>query len=126
MTYILYGIFILTAIFVIIFDIRVQKIPILLLIINYISLCVIANYWLLFGLLIIILAKIWNKPIDILYVFILCYLIIIQSTYKLSIIAILIVLCQVIFSKDENKISFMLSLELAIMYELILMEVFTC
>ena len=73
-------ILIITAILIIVYDFKIQKIPILLLLANYISICLLTNKYFLVGLVVIFLAKIKNFPIDWLYVFMIGYLIIIVNS----------------------------------------------
>ena len=117
--------FILTAILIVIYDFKIQKIPIILLLTNYISMSLMVNYWLLFGVLVIFCAKKFDFPIDILYVVILCYLIIILHN-NLSIFAILIVLIQILLSTrkesfTKENLSLMVSLEPALLFELLIL-----
>lgn len=113
-------ILVISAIAIIIYDYKIKKIPMWLLIINYISICLILNKWLLFGIVFIILAKLKDFPIDMLYVFIMCYLIIIVNNY-FGLLGIMILLLHIILSK-EDKISFMVSLEIAIVLEILIKE----
>lgn len=117
--------FILTAILIVIYDFKIQKIPIILLLTNYISMSLMVNYWLLLGVLVIFCAKKFDFPIDILYVGILCYLIIILHN-NLSIFAILIVLIQILLSTwkesfTKENLSLMVSLEPALLFELLIL-----
>ena len=117
--------FILTAILIVIYDFKIQKIPIILLLTNYISVSLMVNYWLLLGVLVIFCAKKFDFPIDILYVGILCYLIIILHN-NLSIFAILIVLIQILLSTrkesfTKENLSLMVSLEPALLFELLIL-----
>jgi hypothetical protein len=117
--------FVLTAILIVIYDFKIQKIPIILLLTNYISMSLMVNYWLLFGVLVIFCAKKFDFPIDILYVVILCYLIIILHN-NLSIFAIIIVLIQILLSTrkesfTKENLSLMVSLEPALLFELLIL-----
>lgn len=113
-------IFIITTIFIIIYDYKYQKIPFELILLNYISLCFLTNLYLLIGLIIIFIIKKINKPIDIVYLFILCYLIInIHTNY--SLISIMILLIYTLCSKS-SKISFMVPLELALLFEIYILS----
>ena len=114
---------VISAIGVIIYDYKYQKIPIWLLLINYSSICLFTNIWFLFGIIIIILAKLKDFPIDFLYVVIMCYLIIIVNSY-FSLLGIIIVLVHILITKETSKISFMVSLELAILVEILVKEMF--
>lgn len=113
-------ILILTAIAIIIYDYKIQKIPMWLLIINYSSICLLINEWLLIGILYIILAKIKDFPIDGLYVIMIIYLIIIVNS-NFSLLSILVILLNILLT-SRPKISFMISLEIAIIIELLLKE----
>ena len=121
-TYLLYSIYLITAIIIIIYDYKIQLIPILLLLCNYICLCFIINPILLIGIICILIAKQLNKPIDMLYICILIYLIIIVNN-PYSMLSILILLIYTILQKS-NKISYMFPLEIAIIIELLLKECF--
>ena len=55
-TMILYIVVFLTAIVIMLFDYKLKKIPMWLLLINYTAICLMVNYWLLFGIIVIILA----------------------------------------------------------------------
>jgi hypothetical protein len=113
-------ILVISAIAIIIYDYKIKKIPMWLLIINYISICLLLNKWLLFGIVFILLAKLKDFPIDLLYVLIMCYLIIIVNNY-FSLLGIMILLLHILISKEE-KISFMVSLEIAIVLEILIKE----
>ena len=113
-------ILVISAIAIFIYDYKIKKIPMWLLIINYISICLLLNKWLLFGIVFILLAKLKDFPIDLLYVLIMCYLIIIVNNY-FSLLGIMILLLHILISKEE-KISFMVSLEIAIVLEILIKE----
>lgn len=110
-------IFIITAIFVAIFDYKYQKIPLWIVIINYISLSLIINPILLIGLIAIILCKKFNKPIDGIYLLIISYLIIIDMN-AYNIISVIILLVWVIATKKDT-ISFMVPIEIVCIIEII-------
>ena len=57
-TMILYIIVFLTAMGIILFGYKLKKIPMWLLLINYTAICLMVSYWLLFGIIVIILARI--------------------------------------------------------------------
>lgn len=115
-------IFVITAIFIMIYDFKYQKIPISLLVLNYISVCLLTNIYLLIGLSIILILKKLDRPIDILYLSILGYIIIVnQNVY--SVISILILLLYIIFSKSTH-ISLMVPLELALLYQLFILTAY--
>lgn len=107
-------IFAISAILVIRYDYKYQKIPFWLVIVNYITISILTNYWLLFGLLYLILCKIKDIPIDLLYILIMVYLIIIEPINYYSIICVLICLIYVLISHKSEKISFMVPLEISI------------
>lgn len=109
-------IFLISTIGVIIFDWKIQKIPVSLILINYISLALLINPLLIIGVIIIFISKYLDKPIDLLYLLILSYLIIISDSVH-SAIAILIVVTYIVLSNKE-KLSFMVPLELAITFEI--------
>ena len=104
-------IFLITAVIVILYDCKIQKIPIWIIILNYSSFCLLINSFLLFGLIGIYILKYLDKPVDIIYIILIGFILLNTSNlwYVLSIIPILI---QTIFSKKEN-ICLMVSIEIA-------------
>jgi hypothetical protein len=104
-------VFLITAVIVILYDYKIQKIPIWIIILNYISFCLLINPFLLFGLIGICILKYLDKPVDIVYIILIGFILLNTSNlwYALSIIPMLI---QTIFSKKE-KISLMVSIEIA-------------
>ena len=82
--YILLGVLLTSALLVAYYDLKYQKIPIWLLLTNYISLSFLVDYALLLGLVVILYAKIKDVPIDILYLIIMGYLIIIVNSKVLA------------------------------------------
>ncbi len=109
-------IFIITAILTIIYDYKYKRIPIFILISNYIAISLLLNKYLLFGLVFIYIYKKLDKPIDIIYVLVLGYSIITKMNF-LSIISIIIVLLYALLSKSKY-ISFMVPLEIALLIEI--------
>ena len=73
---IIFILFTISAIGIILYDYKYQYIPLWLILFNYISICLICNYWLLFGIILIFILYKVNKPIDVIYVLIMLYLII--------------------------------------------------
>ena len=104
-------VFFSTAIITIVYDYKTQRIPVYIILLNYVSLCLLINPYLLAGVVLILVLKKLDKPIDIVYIALLAfYLILYKTTY--SFICIIPLVTQVIVSKKE-KISFMVSIELA-------------
>lgn len=100
---------------VIYYDYKYQKIPLWILTINYILICCLADWRLLFGLPILFFCAYTGKPVDLLYVFLMVYLIIrVHSIW--SIIPILFILVYAL----SGKRSFMVPLEIGIFTELII------
>lgn len=116
---ILKALFIISAIIIIVYDYKYQKIPFWVVIVNYTILSGLINYWLLFGLLYLIFCKIKDVPIDMLYVLVIFYLIIITNYSVVSILVCLICAIYVIISRKASKISFMVPLEISIIVMLL-------
>lgn len=116
---ILKALFIISAIIIIVYDYKYQKIPFWVVIVNYTILSGLINYWLLFGLLYLIFCKIKDVPIDMLYVLVIFYLIIITNYSVVSILVCLICAIYVIISRKASKISFMVPLEISIIIMLL-------
>lgn len=104
--------FILSAIPIIISDYKYSKIPTTLIIINYITLCLAYNQWMLLGLIYIIIAKKYNLAIDGLYITTLCYMLYGLPVSLYCIIAIIIPLLHICIS-DAQTVSYMISLEIS-------------
>lgn len=116
---ILKALFIISTIVIIVYDYKYQKIPFWVVIVNYTILSGVINYWLLFGLLYLIFCKIKDVPIDMLYVLVIFYLIIITNYSVVSILVCLICAIYVIISRKASKISFMVPLEISIIIMLL-------
>ena len=116
---ILKALFIISAIVIIVYDYKYQKIPFWVVIVNYTILSGLINYWLLFGVLYLIFCKIKDVPIDMLYVLVIFYLIIITDYSVVSILVCLICAIYVIISRKASKISFMVPLEISIIIMLV-------
>ena len=116
---ILKALFIISAIVIIVYDYKYQKIPFWVVIVNYTILSGLINYWLLFGLLYLIFCKIKDVTIDMLYVLVIFYLIIITNYSVVSILVCLICAIYVIISRKASKISFMVPLEISIIVMLL-------
>jgi hypothetical protein len=116
--YVLLGIVLATAVLIAIYDAKYQKIPMWLLLTNYGCLACLTNLWLLLGLVVIILAKYKNFPIDILFLGMMSYLIIIVNNNALALTLILAFLVFIMaYTKLFNtprKIPAMLPLEFCI------------
>lgn len=104
-------IIVITAFAIIFFDARYQKIPLWLVILNYITLSLLVNPYLLIGLIVILVLKKFDKPIDIVYIVFLsiCLLMRHDSRYLICIMPMFI---QIMISRKE-RISFMISIELS-------------
>lgn len=111
-------IFVISAIIVMVYDQKYQRIPFWCILINYISLSMLITPWTLISVIYIIFCKIKSTPIDILYLVILFYLII-MGNYIYSILSILICLIYIVTSFKKEFISFMVPLEIAIAIMLI-------
>ena len=104
-------IIVITAFAIIFFDARYQKIPLWLVILNYTTLSLLVNPYLLIGLIVILVLKKFDKPIDIVYIVFLgiCLLMRHDSRYLMCIMPMFI---QIMTSRKE-RISFMISIELS-------------
>ena len=111
-------IFILTSIFIIIEDLKAQKIFVPLILVNYCSFCMIINPILLIGAGFILLFKKLKKPVDIIYIITIGFTFLYHNT-QYDIISVIPLLIQTIISK-KDKISFMVSIEIACIILLIL------
>lgn len=101
--FVLLGILLLSAIMIAVYDLKYQEIPIWLLLINYISVSCLVDYTLLLGLVVIVLAKIKDFPIDILYLFVMGYLIIIVNSKILAITLIACFLAYALLYRTTQK-----------------------
>ena len=104
-----------------IFDYKYKAIPLWIILINYSALSILVNPTFLIGNIVILLLKKLDRPIDSLYLIVIGYLII-MSTSRYNIFGILILLAFILFSKEE-KLSYMVPIELACIFELFMMEV---
>lgn len=111
-------IFFISAIFIIIYDYKYQKIPLYIIIINFISLCLLTNILCLIGIIFIFILKKLDKPIDVVYLVIIGYLIITIGSIW-SILSIIVLLTFVLMSQKDN-ISFMIPIEISCLIELII------
>lgn len=111
-------IFFISAIFVIIYDYKYQKIPLYIIIINFVSLCLLTNILCLIGIIFIFILKKLDKPIDVVYLVIIGYLIITIGSIW-SILSIIVLLTFVLMSQKDN-ISFMIPIEISCLIELII------
>ena len=102
---------VITAFAIIFFDARYQKIPLWLVILNYTTLSLLVNPYLLIGLIVILVLKKFDRPIDIVYIVFLsiCLLMRHDSRYLMCIMPMFI---QIMTSRKE-RISFMISSELS-------------
>lgn len=111
-------IFFISAILVIIYDYKYQKIPLYIIVINFISLCLLTNILCLIGIIFIFILKKLDKPIDVVYLVIIGYLIITIGSIW-SILSIIVLLTFVLMSQKDN-ISFMIPIEISCLIELII------
>lgn len=102
---------VITAVAIIFFDARYQKIPLWLVILNYIALSLLVNPYLLIGLIVILLLKKFDKPIDIVYIVFLSFCLLKRHDTR-YLLCILPMIIQIMTSRKE-QISFMISIELA-------------
>ena len=110
--------FVLSATVVACYDLKSQEIPFIPLLINYVCLCCLTNYFLLFGIFILLFALHKDLPIDWLYVGIIGYLILIEGTPSIfTVVMLALITLFTVFS--GKKISFMVPLE-AILVTMIL------
>ena len=112
-------IFYVSAISIIIYDYKIQKIPLWLVLTNYTMICLLINPIILVGNIFILLLKKLDKPIDIIYIFTMSYLILINNNIYSS-IGIIIMLLFIILSKD--KVSLMVPLEIIGILEILVKE----
>lgn len=118
--YILLGVLLISALLVAYYDLKYQKIPIWLLLTNYISLSFLVDYALLLGLVVILYAKIKDVPIDVLYLIIMGYLIIIVNSKVLAGVLLIGFIAYVLLAKkvekrvNSNKLSMMFPLEFGV------------
>lgn len=114
---ILQTVFIISAFTIMGYDYKYQKIPYWLLLINYISLSLLVEPVLLIGFAYIIICKLEDKPVDFLYLLVICYLIIYGNKY-FAIASIILSLLFILLNKKE-KLSFMIPLEISCIIMLI-------
>lgn len=112
-------IFFITAIGIIIYDFKFQRIPLWLVIINFSIISLLVEPILLVGNIFILLLKKLDKPIDIVYILMMSYLILINNNIY-SIIGIVIMLLFIMVSK--NKVSLMVPLEIICILEILVKE----
>ena len=118
--YILLGVLLISALLVAYYDLKYQKIPIWLLLTNYISLSFLVDYALLLGLVVILYAMIKDVPIDVLYLIIMGYLIIIVNSKVLTGVLLIGFIAYVLLAKkvekrvNSNKLSMMFPLEFSV------------
>ena len=101
----------LSALIIIFYDFKFQKIPLWIILINFTCICLLINPILLIGIFLILLLKKLNKPIDISYLILLLYIVIYYKTIY-SFIFIILLLIQILCSKT-NTIKFMMTIELS-------------
>ena len=120
MNTLVYAVIFISCIIISYFDLKYKTIPVLTVLVNYVSICyLIGNPGLFLGIPIIFYAVGRDLPIDLLYVALIVYLIIIGSLSPTFIaIALLFSVLFVAFSKDK-QISFMFPLEVILIAALI-------
>ena len=105
------AVFFISALVVILYDYRLQKIPVILILLNYSSICLLVSPYLLAGTVVILVLKKLDKPVDIVYIALLAvYLTVYKNNYNF--LALIPMIVQVLVTNKE-KISFMVSIELA-------------
>lgn len=120
MNIVLHIILIISAIAIIIFDYKTQRIPIWLIIINYSTICLITNKWLLLGVIFILFSKWKDIPVDWVFVLLICYVIYLnKDSMVVDFVVILLSFAYSMLFTDENgKISYLVPLEIGFIIEL--------
>jgi len=118
MTYGLLSVIILSAIFIMYYDIKKQEIPISLIIINYACACLLINPYLLFGEIFIFIAYKYKIPIDPLYLILIVYLILIKGVSGL-LFTLSLLLGLIFIFVSKRKVSFMFPLEVILISALL-------
>lgn len=120
MNILLHIILIISAIAIIIFDYKTQRIPIWLIIINYSTICLITNKWLLLGVIFILFSKWKDIPVDWVFVLLICYVIYLnKGSMVVDFVVILLSFAYSMLFTDENgKISYLVPLEIGFIIEL--------
>ena len=104
-------IFLITAVAIIVFDLKIQKIPIILVLVNYSLFSYLINPILLFGNIAILFFWKFGKPVDIVYILALCYnMIMFKNAYNP--ICLIPLVIQLLVSK-QDKMSFMVAIEIS-------------
>ena len=104
-------IFLITALAIIVFDLKIQKIPIILVLVNYSLFSYLINPILLFGNIAILFFWKFGKPVDIVYILALCYnMIVFKNAYNP--ICLIPLVIQLVVSK-QDKMSFMVAIEIS-------------
>ena len=104
-------IFLITAVTIIVFDLKIQKIPIILVLVNYSLFSYLINPILLFGNIAILFFWKFGKPVDIVYILALCYnMIMFKNAYNP--ICLIPLVIQLLVSK-QDKMSFMVAIEIS-------------
>lgn len=104
-------IFLITAVAIIVFDLKIQKIPIILVLVNYSLFSYLINPILLFGNIAILFFWKFGKPVDIVYILALCYnMIMFKNAYNP--ICLIPLVIQLVVSK-QDKMSFMIAIEIS-------------
>lgn len=112
-------IFIITAAITVIYDYKYQKIPVIAILYNYSVICLLVNPGLLVGVLIIVVCYIYKEPIDLLYLLLLAYMIVISNNAFYNILAIIPLLAYILLDNRKN-ISFMVPIEVS--YSILLLK----
>lgn len=104
-------IFLITAVAIVVFDLKIQKIPIILVLVNYSLFSYLINPILLFGNIAILFFWKFGKPVDIVYILALCYnMIVFKNAYNP--ICLIPLVIQLVVSK-QDKMSFMVAIEIS-------------
>lgn len=114
-------VFIITAIAIMVFDYKYQAMPLWIVLINYSILSILVNPVFLIGNVVILILKKIDQPIDTSYLVIIGYLIIMSRSIY-NVFSILVLLAFILFSKKE-KLSYMIPIEIACIFELLIKEV---
>lgn len=107
-------IFLISGMFIVICDTKYKEFSSLALIANYYSMCMLTTPWLLIGFVAIIMCYFYKSPVDPLYVFVLCYLILITKLTMPMLLGVAFMMLVILDTKEGEDVSFMAPLELAL------------
>lgn len=106
-------IFVISGLAVAMYDMYMKEFPSLLLFTNYFCLCMLTSPVFFIGVIPIAYCYYHKQPVDLLYLFILFYLILITPFTEAVLLTVVAMLAMVLFTKEE-KIGFMAPLEMAL------------